>query len=153
VLLGSQVTLANPMGFIGAFLDELAAHGIDAGQYNAPGWEGGYDGLYQRLESLFTSTPPTAIILFSTEHYFATIQFLINRGLRMPQDISLACMQKSPHFQRFQPPISHANWNDQLIVRRIVRWAKNISQGKEDIRQTRIDSEFIEAGTVGPAPE
>jgi DNA-binding LacI/PurR family transcriptional regulator len=71
----------------------------------------------------------------------------------MPQDISLACMEKSPHFQRFQPPISHANWNDQPMVNRIVNWAKNIRQGKEDTRQTKIDAEFIEGGTVGPAPE
>jgi hypothetical protein len=36
------------------------------------------------------------------------------------------------------------------MVNRIVHWAKNIRHGKEDIRQTTIDAEFIEGGTVGP---
>ena len=79
-------------------------------------------------------------------------QFLLNRGLRVPQDLSLICMHQAPYFRRYQPAISHVRWNDQLIVNRIVRWAKNISHGKEDTRQTRIDAEFIEGGTVGPAP-
>jgi hypothetical protein len=46
-------------------------------------------------------------------------------------------------------PISHVRWNDQLMVNRIAHWAKNISHGKEDIRQTMIGAEFIEGGTVG----
>ncbi|MGY8647507.1 MAG: hypothetical protein ACKVLL_09130, partial [Verrucomicrobiales bacterium] len=48
------------------------------------------------------------------------------------------------------PTISHVRWNDQLMVNRIGRWAKNISQGREDTRQTMIDAEFIEGGTIGP---
>ena len=36
------------------------------------------------------------------------------------------------------------------MVNRIARWAKNISHGKEDTRQTMIDAKFMEAGTVGP---
>lgn len=36
------------------------------------------------------------------------------------------------------------------MVNRIARWAKNISHGKEDTRQTMIYAKFMEAGTVGP---
>ena len=54
-------------------------------------------------------------------------------------------------FNRYQPSISHVRWNDLLMVNRIVRWAKNISHGKEDTRQTMIEAEFIEGGTVGRA--
>jgi len=49
-----------------------------------------------------------------------------------------------------QPSISNVRWNEQLIVNRIARWAKNISHGKEDTRQTMIYAKFMEAGTVGP---
>jgi len=56
----------------------------------------------------------------------------------------------APYFGRYQPTISHVRWNDQLMVNRIAHWANNIRQGKEDSRQTRIDAEFIEGGTVGP---
>ncbi|MDG0994718.1 MAG: substrate-binding domain-containing protein, partial [Akkermansiaceae bacterium] len=111
----------------------------------------GFDGLYRCLDSLFASTPPTAIFLFSATEYVATTQFLLHRGQRVPRDVSLICCDMAPYFQRYQPTISHVRWNDQLIVNRIGRWAKNISQGKEDTRQTTIDAEFVEAGTVGPA--
>ena len=80
----------------------------------------------------------------------AATQFLLNRGLRVPQDVSLICCNMAPYFSRYQPTISHVGWNDQLMVDRIARWAKNISHGKEDTRQTMIDAKFIEAGTVGP---
>ena len=152
VILEGNSTLSNPGADGVAFLDELAAHGITAGDYNMPGWEGGFDGFYRCLESLFSRTPPTAIFLYSTAEYFATTQFLVARGLRVPRDVSLVSMEQAPYFHRYQPSISHVRWNDQLLVNRIARWAKNISQGREDTRQTRVDAEFIEAGTVGAAP-
>ncbi|MBL6923170.1 MAG: substrate-binding domain-containing protein [Akkermansiaceae bacterium] len=153
VMLESRATLSNPGPDCAAFLDELAAHGIEAGNYNMPGWEGGYDGFYRCLESLFARTPPTAMFLFSTAEYFATTQFLVHRGLRVPQDVSLICCDVAPYFKRYQPTISHVRWSAQLMVNRIARWATNISHGKEDTRQTKIAAEFVEGETVGPAPK
>jgi len=153
VMLESRATLSTPGTDGVVFLDELAAHGIETGNYNMPGWEGGFDGLYRCLESLFSHTPPTAIFLFSAAEYFATLQFLAHLGLRVPGDVSLICCDMAPYFNRYQPTISHVRWNDQLMVNRIGRWAKNISLGKEDTRQTRIDAEFVEAGTIGVAPK
>ncbi len=37
--------------------------------------------------------------------------------------------------------------------RRILRWVNHVDHGKEDRRQTRINAEFVDGGTVGPAPE
>lgn len=150
VMLEITSTLSNPGPDGVAFLNELADHGITAGNYNMPGWEGGFDGFYRCLESLFARTPPTAIFIYSPAEYFAVAQFLLNRGLRVPQDVSLICCNPAPYFNRYQPSISHVRWNDQLMVNRIGRWAKNISHGKEDTRQTMIDAEFIEGGTIGP---
>ena len=153
VILESTSTLPTPGPDGVAFLDELAAHGIETGDYNMPGWEGGFDGLYRCLESLFSGTPPTAIFIYSAPEYVATLQFLAHRGLRVPQDVSLVCCDIAPYFRRYQPTISHVRWNDQLMVNRIGRWANNISHGKEDTRRTRIDAKFVEGGTVGPAPK
>ena len=36
------------------------------------------------------------------------------------------------------------------MVNWLERWVYNIRHGKEDTRQTMIDAEFIEGGTVGP---
>ena len=152
VMLESLLTLSDP-GLPGAaFLNELAALGINAGDYNMPGYERGFDGFYKRLESLFAHTPPTAIFIYSVVEYFATTQFLLDRGLRVPGNVSLVCIDMAPYFHRYQPTISHVRWNDGLMVNRIARWANNISHGKEDTRQTSIDAEFVEGGTVGAAP-
>jgi DNA-binding LacI/PurR family transcriptional regulator len=150
VILDSSLTLSSPGPGGAAFLDEMAAHGIETGNYNMPGYERGFDGFYRCLESLFSHTPPTAIFIFSAAEYVATTQFLLNRGLRVPGDVSLISCEMAPYFKRYRPTISHVRWNDQLMVNRIGRWAKNISLGKEDTRQTKIDAEFVEAGTVGP---
>ena len=153
VLLDKQITLSSPASYVASFCAEMASHGIEVGEYNVPGWEGGYDGLYKRLESLFANTPPTAIFLFSPAEYFAVIQFLAHKGLRVPADVSLICCDIAQYFNRYQPTISHVRWKGQLVVNRIARWAKNIRLGNQDFHQTRIAAEFVEAGTVGVAPQ
>ena len=39
------------------------------------------------------------------------------------------------------------------VVNRIVRWVRNISDGKEGTRQTWIKAEFVEGGAIGPVME
>jgi DNA-binding LacI/PurR family transcriptional regulator len=139
-------------GAIGtAFLDALSAGGITAGTYNMPGWEGGIEGLYAYLDSAFQRTPPTAIIASSITTYFATLHFLLNRGIRVPQDLSLICLDDDPYFKQCRPSVSHIRWSSRPVVNRIVSWANHVSQGKEDTRQTSVKAEFIEGGTIGPA--
>jgi hypothetical protein len=36
------------------------------------------------------------------------------------------------------------------VVRRVVRWASQISHGKIDFRQTLTPARFITGGTIGP---
>ena len=153
VLLDSLYKVSEPGTIGAAFLDALSAGGITTGPYNMPGWEGGLEGLYAYLDSSFQRTPPTAIIAGSGANYFATQSFLVNRGIRVPQDLSLICVDNDPYFNQCQPPVSHIRWNSQPIVNRIVSWVRNISQGKEDARQTMIKAEFVEGGTIGPVVE
>ncbi|MEJ6572612.1 MAG: substrate-binding domain-containing protein [Akkermansiaceae bacterium] len=150
VFLDSLYKVSDP-GVAGtAFLDALSAGGITVGSYNLPGWEGGLEGLYAFLDSSFQRTPPTAIIAGSGANYFATQSFLVNWGIRVPQDLSLICVDNDPHFSQCQPSVSHIRWSSQPIVNRIVSWVRNISEGKEDTRQTMIKAEFVEGGTMGP---
>ena len=133
-----------------AFLDELGAHGIDPGSYHLPDWEETGDGLVTRLEALFRATPPTALIVDEPPFFFATMQFLMSRGLRVPHDVSVVCMDSDPYFTWLRPSVSHIAWDRRLVVRRIVRWAGNVASGKEDTTQTMTKAVFIEGGTVGP---
>ena len=151
VFLDSLFSISEP-GITGsAFLDELSAAGITIGSYNMPGWQGGVEGLYECLDSSFLISPPTAIIFGSGPIYFATLHFLLNRGLRVPQDLSLIVANDDSSFSECQPSVSHIRWSSSRpVVNRIVRWVRNISEGKEDTRQTMIKAEFVEGGTIGP---
>lgn len=154
VFLDSLFNASEPGTTGSAFLDELSASGIDVGSFNLPGWEGGLEGLYPCLESLFQFTPPTAILASSRKTYYAILHFLLNRGIRVPQDISIVCIGGVPHFKQYKPLVSHSYWeSSRPVVNRILRWINNISQGKEDTRQTSVKVEFIEGGTIGPVPK
>ena len=136
-----------------AFLEELEAHGIQTSHpYNLPDWEESSEGFHRILDSLFGTTPPTALIIEEVSLFFAAQQFLLHRGLRVPEDVSLVCTDGDPHFSWCKPSIAHIHWDSAPVVRRIVRWAANVSRGNDDRRQTYTKAEFIEGGTVGPAP-
>ena len=150
MLLDGLLSASNPGAAGTTFFDALSAGGISAGSYNLPGWEGGHEGMYACLESSFKLTPPTAIIVGSSPNYFATLHFLLNRGLQVPRDVSLVCLDDQPYFEDCQPSVTHTRWSSRPITSRIVRWGNNLSRGKEDTRQSLIKVELIEGGTIGP---
>lgn len=134
-----------------AAIAELVSHGVHTGPYNLPDWDEDADGFHQRLESLFRTTPPTALILDEAALFFAAQQFLMNRGLRVPGHVSLICTDHNPYFAWFRPSIAHIRWDSRLVVGRILRWASNVSRGRRDVRQSLTPAEFVPGGTIGPA--
>jgi DNA-binding LacI/PurR family transcriptional regulator len=135
-----------------AFLNELEAQDLPVGNFNLPDWEDRKEGLQRCLSSLFQVTPPTALICGETLIFAAALQFLAARGLRVPRGVSLVCSDADPTFAWAEPSVAHIRWNPQPVVRCIVRWAANVSRGKEDRRQTFTKAKFVEGGTMGPAP-
>ncbi|MCX6880367.1 MAG: SEC-C metal-binding domain-containing protein, partial [Verrucomicrobia bacterium] len=45
------------------------------------------------------------------QQFFAAMQFLMNRGLRVPQDVSLLCSGGSPIFEWSEPTVTHIRWD------------------------------------------
>lgn len=147
----SDRRLPQPGASERAFLAELAAHGIAVGPYHLPDWVETVAGFHARLDSLFQSTPPTALITDEAPFFLAAMQHLMGRGLRVPQDVSLVCTDGDPAFAWFRPSVSHIAWDSAPVVRRVVRWAANIARGKQDQRQILTKAEFVPGGTAGPA--
>jgi DNA-binding LacI/PurR family transcriptional regulator len=135
------------------FLNGLSAYGLPVGNYNMPDWEENIDGFYARMETLFQVTPPTALIVDEARFFVATQQFLATKGLRTPHHVSLVCTDPDPAFEWCRPAVSHIRWDSRPVVRRIVRWADNVSRGKRDVRQTLTTAEFVHGGTIGPMPQ
>ena len=142
-----------PGGQEQAFLDGLEAHGIRTGSYNLPDWEDTIDDFHRCLDSLFDRTPPTALIIDEASLFFAVLQFLAQRGLSAPRNVSLVCLDPNPCFTWSRPGIAHIRWHPRPVVARVVRWAYHVARGKDDRRNTPIKAEFVEGGTIGPVPK
>lgn len=143
----------EPGHFERAFLESLTEHGIATSSYHLPEWEETIDDLHARLDTLFRVTPPTALILDEVEFYVAAQHFLSQRGMKVPEDVSLVCNDGDPVFDWCKPPVSHIRWDSGLVVKRILGWAGKLSRGESDQRQTLTPAEFIRGGTIGPARE
>lgn len=135
-----------------AVFAELESHGIQTGAYNLPEWEDSQEGFQRFLNSLFEYTPPTAMVIEEVPHFVGTLNFCGQRGLRMPQDLSLACLIHHDNLSYCSPPVAHIRWDHGLLLRRIGRWADNVARGRDDRRQSYVIAEFVEGGTIGPAP-
>lgn len=135
------------------FLDTLQASSLPTGVYNLPDWDVSKKGFHNLLDSLFQTTPPTALILDEAYQFYAAYHYLASHNLRVPHDVSLVCTDWDPGFIWCQPSVAHMYWDYRPVVRRILRWVNNISRGVDDRRQGFTKAEFIDGGTVGPAPD
>jgi hypothetical protein len=153
LLVRRQHRLPQPGPLALAYLAELEAGGIQPGDFNLPDWQESQAGFQNLLESMFHRTPPTALILDEPFLFNAAVYFAAKRGLQVPEDISLICTDEDPSFDWCEPSVAHIRWNYRPVVRRIVRWANNVSHGKKDLRRTLTKAEFVEGGTVGVVPE
>ena len=127
------------------------ARGIRASHFNMPRFADTPEGFRSCLESIFATTPPTAVIILNLELLFAVQQFMAGRKLLVPEDVSLVCADPDPRFHWCQPTIAHINWDSTPWIRRMVRWAENIARGKQDTRKAITQAEFVDGGTIGPA--
>jgi DNA-binding LacI/PurR family transcriptional regulator/DNA-binding transcriptional regulator YhcF (GntR family) len=133
------------------FLEELERLGIEVGPYNLPDWEDDRRSFHRCLDSLFRHTPPTALLPSEAALFFATQQYLLGRGWVVPRDVSLVALDDHPAFAWFVPEVSLIRTDTRRWVPRVVQWAENVANGKEDRRETLIRAEFVEGGTIGPA--
>jgi DNA-binding LacI/PurR family transcriptional regulator len=141
-----------PGGTERIFLQELESAGIQSGSYNLPNWEDNPAGFQRGLDSLFRHTPPTALIIDTAPLVVATLQYFGQRGIAVPRDVSLVALDASPVFAWCDPAISHIRFNRRPMIRRVVSWTNNIARGNDDRRTMLSKAEFVEGGTIGPAP-
>jgi DNA-binding LacI/PurR family transcriptional regulator len=134
-----------------AFLDELERNGIKTGPYHLPDWDDQIEGFHRCLDALFTTTPPTAIIISEAHQMIAAQQHLACKGIIAPRDISLICQDPSNAFSWCIPKISHINWDSKPVVNSIIQWANRLARGKDNKKQKMVFAEFVEGETIGPA--
>lgn len=117
-----------------------------------PVWDGSKEGFHRCLEEVFRATRSTALVVQEAVLFAAVQQFLAGRGIRVPQDVSVVCVDSDPTFAWQIPSVAHINADSSPWVRRLVSWADRIAQGKEDRRRLFSKAKFVPGGTVGPPP-
>jgi hypothetical protein len=132
------------------FIEQLKAAGITSGDYNLPDWEESREGLGCLLNELFRFSPPTAFLFQEAQIFIAARSHLADRGIVAPRDVSLVVADADPSFGWCDPVPSHIQWDYRPVVRRVVRWARNVAAGKDDRRKIGTESKFVEGGTIGP---
>ncbi|MFT6793141.1 MAG: hypothetical protein ACJAR1_001131 [Rubritalea sp.] len=138
----------GPMARI--FLETRGDHDILVGPYNIPNWEDSPEGLLRCIDSLFATTPPTALIIDEVHLFHAVRIHLAHSAILAPQDVSLICTDSDPSFEWCRPTIACMRWDSRPFVQSVVRWAEKVSRGQDDRRKTNSKAEFVEGGTVGP---
>ena len=84
--------------------------------------------------------------------FLAAQQHLSRKGIHAPTHVSLVYTDPDPMLDWSEPKVAHVEWNIEPLIRRAVRWADNIAQGKDDRRKTLPKAKYVDGGTVGPAP-
>lgn len=55
-------------------------------------------------------------------------QYLAQRGILAPHDVSLICGDPDPTFDWYHPSVAHISWDTRVLIRRIVNWGNNIAR-------------------------
>ncbi len=144
--------IPEPGRFERAFIRELENLGIQTGPYNLPNWDDNVESFHRGLDSLFSLTPPTAVMVDESMFVPPILQFSSRRGLRIPEDFSLIATDPDPFFAWCQPSVAHISWDSAPMTRRIVQWVDQIAHGREDYNKGFVKAKYVEGGSVGPAP-
>jgi len=132
-----------------AFFNELEAHGIPAGPYNLPEWTETPAGFAQLMESLFRTTPPTALIVDEPSWFIAALTFMVRHGISVPEQVSLVAGECVPILDMCWPRLAQMRWDNRLIVRRVVRWVNSVRKGRADRKTINIPARFVPGGSIG----
>jgi DNA-binding LacI/PurR family transcriptional regulator len=92
------------------------------------------------------------MIIEEEPRLIAAMQFLLQRGIKVPEEVSLV----STDYESLtwcQPGIAHMRWNSAAVSKRILRWASAMSKGKPDRKKIYTPAKFIPGGSIGPAPK
>lgn len=132
------------------FTKALESHGIEVGSYHVPALERTPDGLRRCLGSIYSLTPPTALLIDEACIFLPVKDELAQRSIFAPRDVSLICMDYHTMFDWYRPTVAHIRWDMAPLNRRIISWVTNVSRGKDDRKATFTRSVFVDGGTVGP---
>ncbi len=134
-----------------SFCAPMERHGLSVTDYNLPDWPKTAEGLESLLESLFQTTPPTALLILEPAWTVATLAFLLRRGLRVPEDVSIIAMLDDPVLKLWRPPLAHFRWSTTHHIHHALKWLQSLVDRSEPPGLKNFPVTFVPGGTVGLA--
>lgn len=106
--------------------------------------------VINRLDAMFSSAqPPTALLVAKTQYVFVVIQYLLKRGLSVPDTVSLMARDYDHIFERVSPTIAHYTLQDDTFAHRLSRLILQIvNDGLLSPKPNLIFPKFFPGGTV-----
>ena len=105
--------------------------------------------LTARLDALFArARPPTALLVAKPQHVFLTIVYLLRRGIRVPDDVSLIARD---YDHLFEDVTSHYRIEGETFAHRLSRlMLQMVNDRRLPIEPNLIFPRYVPAGTVKP---
>lgn len=111
------------------------------------------DSVGAALTRLFrTAAPPTAILAGRTGFAFATLTYLMNKGLRVPGEVSLISRDDNSHFDYLMPALARYIFRPDPYAKRLARMTLKHFDGTLLPEQQLILPVFAKAASLGPCP-
>ncbi|MEN9635109.1 MAG: hypothetical protein RL077_3513 [Verrucomicrobiota bacterium] len=113
--------------------------------------DGTVDGAYRSLSRLFgAAKAPTAVLVAQSTFYLTTIAFLAERGLRVPQDVSLMCRDDETFLAYLKPAPARYACNPKTYAKRLLLQLNLVFDGETGAYAThRIEGKFIAGASLG----
>jgi len=115
---------------------------------------GSVGNIRRALDDCFSgSQAPTAFLISRPMHALTTISYLIRKGFRVPEDISLICRDDHEFMEHLVPAMAHYAVDLEMLARRCVRILIQIAtSGHLKPYSRRMIPQFIRGNTVAPPP-
>jgi DNA-binding LacI/PurR family transcriptional regulator len=134
--------LESEHGFLSGMSD--GASGIVVRHNGTP------DGAVRALGRLFgLAERPTAILVANPVFYLTAFSFLADRGLRVPQDVSLICRDEDDFLSYLRPSPARYAGSAQQQAKRLFQLVRQHAAGeRSEARNVRIEPRFIPGSSL-----
>lgn len=147
--------IEGPAGFRSAherregFLDGLKRHGLDLPDaWRAPG-EYTFDSGIDAAERILDADPrPTAIFASNDEMAAATLHVARQRGMFVPEDLSIIGFDDSPIAAHIWPPLTTVRWPIQAMAQAAA--IKLVHPAEAQGQPSRFPSDLVRRSSVAP---
>lgn len=132
------------------FIDGLGRSSRDGAEPGIIRHDGSVEGVNRVLSRHFSvAHPPTALLVANPIYYLSVVTFLAQRGLRVPQDVSLVSRNDDAFLAYLTPQPARYTCNARTYAKRLLQPIQSILRGEPVAhRVQRIEPKFIPGGSL-----